>query len=488
LAVTGLDDGRVIATIVTPDGPADLAGIALGAQIIEFGGAPVEEAVAAVVPWASPFSTEHSRKIQQYRYLTRNPIGAQVTIKWLNPGESETQTATLDFVAERDTFSATSIYAGFDRNALPVEYEILEDSGYGYVRIWTLSDDLNLIIRLFERAVSVFIDNDVPGVIVDLRQNGGGSPLGAKIASYFTTDTLELSRDYYYSSTSGQFETYGPPRKLEPDDELYYAGQVAVLVGPACASACEDVAWVLSQLDQVRVVGQYPSNGIFGEVGRGQYELPGGLSFQIPTGMDVDMNGDIVIEGVGVVPDVRLPITEETVFAAGDPILDLAIQMLAQPLGAGIVPDGSPVFASQSESEAALQNNVPFLDSLAREEYDDSFTARTYTYTVSMPTSRDVIWVFAWSTTTSEQLDQNWDNISLSFSVNDEAVGLENCALLEGNFGGQEWRAYYVLLTDWPRGEHHLTTEVEFEAPINDGSADYEAGTRLFEYSVFVNE
>ena len=59
-----------------------------------------------------------------------------------------------------------------------------------------------------------------------------------------------------------------------------------VLVGPACASACEDVAWVLRQLPQTSVLGQYPSSGMYGEVGRGQYLLPAGISMQIPTGMD----------------------------------------------------------------------------------------------------------------------------------------------------------------------------------------------------------
>ena len=100
------------------------------------------------------------------------------------------------------------------------------------------------------------------------------------------------------------------------------------MVGPACASACENVAWVFDQLPQVLVIGQHPTNGIMGEVGRGQYQLPGELSFQIPTGMELDMEGKIVVEGVGVVPDVDVPINENTVFGGGDPVLDFAIEVL----------------------------------------------------------------------------------------------------------------------------------------------------------------
>ena len=178
LAITGLDDGRIIVHIVLDDGPAAEAGIELGAQILDFNGTAVDEAIAAIVPWSSPFSTEHSLLIQQYRYLLRGRLGEQATLTWLNPGQTEPQTTTLDFVPERESFNATSIYAGFDRNALPVEYEILEDSGYGYIRVNSLSDDLNLIIRLFERGVTVFANNSVPGVIIDMRQNLGAVLLG----------------------------------------------------------------------------------------------------------------------------------------------------------------------------------------------------------------------------------------------------------------------------------------------------------------------
>ncbi len=488
LAITGLDDGRIIAHIVLEDGPAADAGIELGAQILDFNGTPIDEATAAIAPWSSPFSTEHSLRIQQYRYLLRGRLGEQATLTWLNPGQTQPQTATLDFVPESESFNATSIYAGFDRNALPVEYEILEDSGYGYMRVNSLSDDLNLIIRLFERGVTVFTSNNVPGVIIDMRQNQGGNPLGLKLASYFANEELELTRDFYYSEKTGAFESYKPPGTLEPDADLNYPGPIAVLVSPACASACEDVAWVLSQLNQVRVVGKYPSLGIFGEVGRGQYELPGGLSFQIPTGMAVDMSGDIIIEGTGVVPDVFVPITEETVFAENDVVLDFAVDVLAQPLGAGIAPDGPPVLASLADSETAFQNQVPFLDSLATEEYDDSFVARTYTYSIPMTRSRDAIWLFAWCATDIAQLTQNWENIELKLRLEDESIALDEFVQLEGNFGGQECRAYYVLLSEWPRGEHHLTTEVTFVSDLKDGTTDYAAGTRIFEYSIFVNE
>ena len=330
IGLTELDDGRVITHYLTEDGPAQTAGIELGAEILKINGVPITQAASNVVPWSSPFSTEHVRRLQQYRYLTRGPLGKTLEITWRIPHSTDASTAILAFQREWDSFAATSIYAELDTQAPPVEYDILRDSGYGYLRIWDLADDLNLVNRLFERAVKVFRDNHVPGVILDLRHNLGGSPMGTDLARYFTEEQLEVSRGYYYSEKLGTFDTHGPPDTIEPDPDLQYNGPVAVLVGPACASACENVAWVFSQLPQVRVIGQHPSNGIMGEVGRGQYDLPGGLSFQIPTGMELDMDGNIIVEGSGVVPDVLVPINEETVFGGGDPVLSLSVELLSQ--------------------------------------------------------------------------------------------------------------------------------------------------------------
>ena len=62
LAILGLDDGNVVAILITPGGPADRAGIAWGAQILEWNGMPIDEALDEVVPWSSPFSTQEARR------------------------------------------------------------------------------------------------------------------------------------------------------------------------------------------------------------------------------------------------------------------------------------------------------------------------------------------------------------------------------------------------------------------------------------------
>jgi len=493
-AISGLDDGRVIASLVLDEGPATDAGIEWGAEIISWNGQPVGEALAAVRPWSLPFSTEEAKIIQQYRYLLRSPLDTAVTVTFLNPGEAAPVTTVITATAERESFSATSIYAGFDFNALPVEYELLP-SGYGYIKINSLSDDINLIIRLWEWALEVMISNEVPALIIDLRQNSGGSPLGTLFASYFVEERIDISRSYYYSEKSGEFETYGPPDYTEPDDALYYDGQIGVLVGSACMSACEDVAYVLSQLEQTRVFGFYASNGMFGEVARGQYDLPGGYGFQAPTGMSKDMDGNIIIEATGVLPDVRVPLNEATVkaqFVDGeDLVLNFAIETIQQPLGAGITPAHSPTVGTIAEAEAAFQAQTNWLDDLVQEEYKDdelSQAGRVYTYTVALNKSQDLIWNTAWCTADEESFVDNWSKIEVEFALNGEIVPLENFAVLEGVFSDNHCRVYYTILSDWATGEHILSNTITFTAPLNDGltEEDYPAGTHVYEYHVFI--
>jgi C-terminal processing protease CtpA/Prc len=494
LAIMGLDDGRVITTIIFEDGPAGEAGIKLGAEIISWDGIPIKDAVTSVIPWSMPFSTEVAKEFQQYRYLVRAELGTSIEVTYQNPGDTSPTTVTLKSIAERDSFSATSVFVGYDFYALPVEYEILP-SGYGYIKINSLSEDINLIIRLWEWALERMIALEVPAIIIDLRQNSGGSPLGTLLASYFVEERIDISRSYYFSEVTGKFETYGPPSYTEPDDDLYYDGQLAVLVGPACASACENVAYVLNVLEQTRVFGTYPSSGMYGEVARGQYLLPGDFSFQIPTGLSRDMEGEIIIEGTGVVPEVYIPLTEENVISQytgeKDVVLDFTIEKLDQPLGAGIVPEYSPTVGTVAESEAALQAEANWLDDLAQESYDEgelSQAGRVYTYTVPLYNSEDVIWAYAWCTGDEGSFQDNWSKIELEFSLNGDQVPLEDFAILEGVFSGSHCRLYYTVLQDWAMGEHIVETNVTFTNKINDGigDEDFPAGKHVFDYHVYV--
>src|SRR5687767_14251681 len=90
--------------------------------------------------------------------------------------------------------------------------------------------------------------------IIDLRQNDGGATL--YLAGYLADDPIPLAQLEYYSQSTRRFEPDGPPDQIEPIENPYHFDQLAVLVGPACFSACEIEAYGFSQLPGAIVVGQ----------------------------------------------------------------------------------------------------------------------------------------------------------------------------------------------------------------------------------------
>ncbi|HEU4323667.1 MAG TPA: S41 family peptidase [Roseiflexaceae bacterium] len=325
LALRELDDGSAIVTYVTADGSADRSGISVGAEIISWDGKPIKEAIDAVDPLEGPFSTDFGKRYQQQRYLVRAPRDTTVEVRFRNSGGQSPRTVTLTAEQELSSYFASDATADRDPNALPVEYQLLS-SGVGYVRINSNNDDLNLLIRLFERALKTFRDNEAPGIIIDLRINFGGSPLG--LAAFLTDQTIPLGQSEYYSEATGKFEPEGLPDEVIPNEEIYRFDKIALLVNHTCYSACEIEAYAFSKVPGAQVVGEFPTAGVFAEVARGQYRLPEDLSFQVPTGRTLLPDGSILLEGKGVEPTVRIPLTAENVLSEDDVALQRAEEVV----------------------------------------------------------------------------------------------------------------------------------------------------------------
>ncbi len=486
-----LDDGKVVADFILKDGPADKAGMQWGAEIISLDGKPVADAIEAAVPWSSPFSSPINERLQQARYATRFKLDkGEVEVTFKNPGGAE-KTATLAVVEERDSFAYSSFYAGVSATELPVEFDVLP-SGYGYIKINSFLDNDVLSIQVWERAIKFFNDNSVPGVILDLRINGGGSGwLADQMAAYFFNEETLVGNTAYYDDSSGEFymdpgdESYMIP----PRADLQYNGPVVVMVGPACASACEFFSYNMTINDRATVVGFYPSDGAGGSVE--QFIMPEDITVQMTIGRAVDAEGNIHLEGKGVAPDVKAPMTFETLkrLANGeDVVLETAVKVVSQPAGAGVTPSGLPKIASAAEASAAFNSGDKFLEDLARETYQSADYAKPGTLTFTIPLRKDesLIWMYAWCTTTTDVLNQNFQNIKLKFMLDGEEVPLDQLAHEDLANGGQQCRLYYTALSGWPAGEHHLSLTAAFTRSINDGSSDYAAGDYVLEYDVFV--
>ena len=101
-----------------------------------------------------------------------------------------------------------------------------------------------------------------------------------------------------------------------------------VLVSPNCISACEGFVYWLTLNNRATVIGHAATAGAFGEVGRGQYTMPGDFDMQFPTGRPETMDGQVLIEGVGIQPDIVVPVTYESALGQVDAVLQAAIDFL----------------------------------------------------------------------------------------------------------------------------------------------------------------
>ncbi len=341
VSLSELDDGRIVVSYLLDGGPAAEAGVELGAEILAWDGGTIEEAIEREFVWAhTALSTAHSLRLQQLRYITRFPLGSEVDIRFRNPESDEEQSATLSVITERASFSQSSFLAGVDGTELPVEFEVLP-SGYGYVAIYDFSDNERLTVQLWERMIETFIEQEAPGIIIDMRYNGGGSGyLADQLGAYFFQEEHILGYASRYNETTGEF--YLDPRSEDrfilPPEELRYDGEIAVIIAPGCYSACEFFVYNLTMEDRAAVVGHYPTGGLGGAVDDFLMPEDTKIRFTVTRALDPDLQ--VHIEAQGVAPTFVVPVTMESFTSAGDYLLEAAEDHLRDMIQGELVEGG----------------------------------------------------------------------------------------------------------------------------------------------------
>jgi C-terminal processing protease CtpA/Prc len=321
-----LSDGTVIVTKIYPGYQASKNEIEVEAEIITWNGIPVSDAIGNVIPFMGPYSTDHHRRTEQVNFLTRYPIGREVQVVFQNPGGSQ-QTVEMAAEFEVVSFLDTLPYMVADQISLPIEGKTLSNN-ITYIKISTFQGDQSLMTRIWEHYIDNMIEEDSQGLIIDMRSNYGGSGgIAASFAEYFIDEDIEVGNHGYYNDELGEFEFFEEPSYLEPAP-VYYDKPIVVLVSHDCISACEGFAYYMSLNGHTTIIGHYPTAGAFGEVGLGQYSLPGDIDVQFPTGRPITPEGDILIEGVGIIPDIIVPITVESALDEIDAVRDAAIDLL----------------------------------------------------------------------------------------------------------------------------------------------------------------
>lgn len=315
--VAPLNDDRAIAYKVWPGSPADLAGIQTGAEIVQWNGVDTDLAVAQVsVLWAEQIpGIATNKRVEQFRFLVRAPIGTQVDVAFRNPRSVVTDTVSLTAVDDdKQTLKFTDHWqfpSGFHAEILP--------SGFGYVRVLEIG---GILRKKLGKALQKFNKNDVTGVIFDLRGNDGGSDrAAADMTAFFYTEPAFYEHAIYYDRKDKEFLFEPSSTETIKPGKIHFAGPVVVLVNAGTISSGEGVAYRIQQLPSGYVMGFDTTNGAFGFTDV-HIKLPEGYVVGYPFGRTVDECFDVLIDSDadglgGVVPDLLVERTEARMLALG---------------------------------------------------------------------------------------------------------------------------------------------------------------------------
>lgn len=191
--------------------------------------------------------------------------------------------------------------------------------GVRYVLIagWNSSD-----ATLLESAQTFIAETpkDCPGLIIDVRPNGGGDELAARTVAALLTDAPTVyARNENVDPASPRGFTQVFDRVLEPAAiRPPKPGKIAVLIGPVCMSSNESFIQMMKYGAGAR---------LFGERTRGSsgnpkpQELTDGLTLMLPSWRDMEPDGRVV-EGAGIEPDQEIPWAAK---GPTDPVLAAAL-------------------------------------------------------------------------------------------------------------------------------------------------------------------
>ncbi|MGN6483739.1 MAG: S41 family peptidase [Thermomicrobiales bacterium] len=349
----GLGDNLTIVT-VGASGPAHDAGWVPGTQVVSINGKTVKEHRETIPTWliGSGISTQEKVQYLQTAASLLFPVGAKVTIGYIQPGETAVKTVEMVAGHYETGVPQPVVVPGGDPKPLETS-TYTELDGYTVIKWADFEEDIPERIAVLEAALNYAKSQpDSKGIVIDMRGNTGGwEALYMTMESYFFSADHPMNGhvfdDWEWDGTPGGFARVFAPdmTAVSPKPDLAYTGPLAILVDQDCGSSCEFFTQSFQKQGRAIVVGQYATAGAGGNID--QVKMPMGITFQYTVGQSTWAGTDVFnIEAKGVIPDVRVPVTVEGEVArlnGTDIVLDTAIAVLEKANGgASATPAASP--------------------------------------------------------------------------------------------------------------------------------------------------
>jgi carboxyl-terminal processing protease len=277
-------DGKTVVTSVIPGTEAAHAGVEPGMVVLRVDGIPVAERLADAQKKRLPSSTERATRWFIYNRVFAGPADTPVKV-----AVQRADGSVFEASVRRQIYSA----------APDVTTHVLP-SGNAYIRFDGFQHP---VTKEFRQALQKF--QNAPGIIVDLRRNGGGDlAVLLPIAGYFFGKKTLFAKDSTrtgkpLSSYVGLFKL---PLQLyvgRPGEQIY-SGPLVILVDSHSASSSEVFAAGMQDTQRAKVIGSQSCGCVLGIAkprvmkGGGVLEMSEVLWFS-PKGRR--------LEGTGIIPD-----------------------------------------------------------------------------------------------------------------------------------------------------------------------------------------
>lgn len=217
----------------------------------------------------------------------------------------------------------------------PLHNTIIDSVGYMYYESFSknvstsLMDYLVLKFLIEERDGSYQInslDGPVAGLIIDIRNNGGGSISNAfTIANRFADEKMKVAEWFYKTGPNHDDFSQAEEKFLEfeGDEENKFTKPIVVLINRSSYSSSNFFASMMSFLPNVTLIGDQTGGGGGLPINN---ELPNGWRYRFSSTKTLDANGYNI--EFGVKPDIMVELDSADLANGKDRLIEEAINFI----------------------------------------------------------------------------------------------------------------------------------------------------------------
>jgi carboxyl-terminal processing protease len=310
-----VSEGKVLVRAAFKD--AARAGLRAGQEVVSIDGVPARKWLEERVRWmrarGSGFSTAQQALYAACHWGLADWAGTPITFEVKDPSGGlktvkRVRNGGPNFVPFGPIFPPENLkFVGRQ------SYGRTRD-GFGYIHLRNVPQNLPEQIDQMLKEIG-----DVPGLILDMRANGGGGCDHAAVFGQF------LAKEKRWSHYQGA-------------GEHSYAGPMVVIVDAGTRSAGETVAGMFKEDGRAYMIGDSPTAGTSSR--KVEVTTPSGaftVRFSVRSNMG-RFNQGRGLEGIGVAPHEIVPVKADDLLKEEDTLIKRAVELLRQGIPAGVVP------------------------------------------------------------------------------------------------------------------------------------------------------